>query len=111
MNKLISIFPLIMVIGANTTYHLISKTTSPKLNVFLGLIATYGVGLIGSIALYMMTKKESLSEGISHLGVGNFALGAVIILLEGGWILVYRSGFQISNTSLMANIILAIIIF
>jgi len=35
----------------------------------------------------------------------------VIILLEGGWILVYRSGFQISNTSLMANIILAIILF
>ncbi len=35
----------------------------------------------------------------------------MIILLEGGWILVYRSGFQISNTSLMANIILAIILF
>lgn len=35
----------------------------------------------------------------------------MIILLDGGWILVYRSGFQISNTSLMANIILAIILF
>lgn len=35
----------------------------------------------------------------------------MIILLEGGWILVYRNGFQISNTSLMANIILAIILF
>ena len=35
----------------------------------------------------------------------------MIILLEGGWKLVYRSGFQISNTSLMANIILAIILF
>lgn len=103
--------PLLLVIGANSFYHFISKNTSASLNPFLGLTATYSIALIISIILFLLTKNACLSVEISKIKATNFLMGIAVLGVESGWILMYRNGWEISKASIIANICAAIILF
>lgn len=103
--------PLLLVIAANSFYHFISKNTSASLNPFLGLTATYGIALIFSLILFWLTKNASLSVEISKIKAANFLMGLAVLGVESGWLLMYRSGWEISKASVIANICVAVILF
>lgn len=111
MNTFGYVAPLVLVIVSNTLYHLISKNTPASANPFAGLIATYGIAFLGSIVLMFITKKATLHEEIQRLSTANFLMGLVIIGVEGGYMLMYQKGWEISKGSLIANISIAVILF
>ena len=110
MNIFYYIAPLILVIFSNTMYHLISKDTPTTVNPFAALVATYGSALIGSIILLLITKKTSIYEEMSNLKIANYIMGLIIIGVEGGYMLMYKNGWEVSKGSLIANIFIAIIL-
>lgn len=110
MNILYYIAPLILVVFSNTMYHLISKNTPATVNPFAALVATYGSALVGSIILLLITKKTSIYEEMSNLKIANYIMGLIIIGVEGGYMLMYKNGWEISKGSLIANIFIAIIL-
>lgn len=103
--------PLLLVIGANSCYHFISKNTSASLNPFFGLTATYSVALVFSIILFILTKNACLAVEISNIKVTNFLMGIAVLGVESGWILMYRNGWEISKASIIANICVAVVLF
>ncbi|MDO4650093.1 MAG: EamA family transporter [Eubacteriales bacterium] len=105
------IIPLLIVILSNTVYHLVSKNIASTANTFLVLSATYGTSFISCIVLYFITKQQSLIKDLSGLKLGSFLLGIVIIGLEGGYLLMYQHGWEISKGSLVANISVACVLF
>lgn len=111
MNNLnfLYVMPILLVILSNVFYHMFSKNTPSDVNPFLGLIATYGVALISSILLFFLTKKESLLLEMDKMNISNFLLGLAILGVEGGYLLMYRNGWEISKGSLMANMCVAVI--
>ncbi|MDO5516091.1 MAG: transporter [Clostridium sp.] len=74
--------PLLLVIFCNLCYHLLSKSIPSDINPFLGLSVTYGVAFVG----------------------------LVIIGVEGGYMLMYRAGWEVSKASVCANIVLAVLL-
>ena len=110
MNILYYIAPLILVILSNTMYHLISKSTPTTVNPFAALVATYGTALIGSMIVLLITKKTSIYEEMSNLKIANYIMGLIIIGVEGGYMLMYKNGWEVSKGSLIANIFIAIIL-
>ena len=48
--------PLLMVIGCNLGYHILSKSLPNNINPFIGLSATYGVAFLGSLILFAIRK-------------------------------------------------------
>ena len=110
MNNVYYIAPLVLVIISNTLYHLISKNTSVSVNPFAALVVTYGTAFLGSIVLLMITKKASIYTEMANLKAANFILGLIIIGVEGGYMLMYKNGWEISKGSIMANISIAIIL-
>lgn len=73
--NIIYLSPLLLVIGANSLYHFISKNTSASLNPFLGLTATYSIALIFSIILFTLTKNACFSVEISKIKSDEFLNG------------------------------------
>ena len=94
--------PLFLVIAANSIYHVTSKNTASDTNPFLGLIATYSIALILSIALFLMTKTNNISYEISKIKATNFWLGLAVLSVESGWIMMYRKGWEINKASIIA---------
>lgn len=112
MSTLVYLGPLFLVILCNILYHLISKTTSAALNPFAALTATYGMAFLGSIALLFLTKRAAtLSTAFAGVSLRNFLLGFVIIGIEGGYLILYQKGWEVSRASVIANICVAILLF
>ncbi len=111
MNNLnyLYIMPILLVILSNVFYHMFSKNTPSDVNPFLALIATYGVALVSSILLFFLTKKESLIMEMSKMNISNFLLGLAVLGVEGGYLLMYRNGWEISKGSLIANMCVSVI--
>ena len=101
------IAPLLLVIFSNLCYHLLSKSLPGNTNPFIGLVATYGVAFIGSIILFWITKNTIFANDKNSINIFNLIIGMVIIGIEGGYMLMYRAGWEVSKASVFANIVLA----
>lgn len=104
------IFPLIVVISCNLGYHFFSKSLPSSTNPFIGLAVTYIVAFLGSVLLFVLTKNTIYSNQKVNISIYNLLLGVVIIGVEGGYMLMYRAGWEVSKASVVANIILAILL-
>lgn len=104
------LLPLIIVISCNLGYHLLSKGLPDNVNPFIGLSATYGVAFLGSLLLFAVTKDTIYSNQKVIINMYNLLLGIIIIGVEGGYMLMYRAGWEVSKASLTANIVLAILL-
>lgn len=102
--------PLFIVILCNVGYHLLSKSLPNHTNPFIGLSATYAVALIGSILLFFITKDSVFANQKIHINIYNLLLGMIIIGVEGGYMLMYRVGWEVGKASLLSNIVLAILL-
>ena len=104
------LFPLMLVICCNLGYHLFSKSLPGNTNPFIGLSATYGIAFLGSLILFVITKSTVYSNQKVSINIYNLLLGFVIIGVEGGYMLMYRAGWEVSKASVVANIIVAILL-
>ena len=104
------ILPLLLVVASNIAYHLMSKKIPADLNPFASLIITYAVGCVISAALFFMTCRTGITKEFMKINIYSILLGVAIVGLEGGFLLMYRNGWELSRGSLAANIILAIVL-
>ncbi len=105
------LWPILVVICANTIYNISAKSTPSDVNSFASLTVTYIVAAIGSLILFFITtENKDLAVELSKTNWTALVLGAAIIALEFGYICIYRAGWKISIATLVANISLACIL-
>ena len=102
--------PLLLVVASNVTYQLPCKTTPASLDPFSGWFASCGVSCLLCFVLMLVTKQGGLGEELRQIHPLNFILGLVIIGVEGGYLLMYRNGWQVSKGPLAAYICAAIVL-
>lgn len=100
--------PLVMVILSNLFYQIIMKNTPQNTNPFLSLTFTYGVSATISILLYKLSNHTRFISDVKNINWTSMVLGITIVGVEVGYIFMYRSGWQISKGSLIANICVAL---
>jgi len=101
--------PLLLTIVANVLYHISQKNTSGKINPMFSLMITYGVALIISLILFLFMKGEtSIRENLKELNWASLLLGISIVLLELGFLLAYRAGWNIGTASIISTIVVTI---
>ena len=105
------LWPLALVVLSNTLYHICAKSTPEGMNPFASLTVTYLVSALASAVLYfILGGGGSLPAEYRKLNWAPFALGIVIIGLEGGWIYAYKAGWQVSTAQIIQSAILGIIL-
>lgn len=104
-------FPVILIVGANLIYQNSAKAMPGQLNTFLGLTFTYIIAALLSAAIFFIGGcSQPIEMQIKSLNWAPFALGVSIVLLEFGFVMLYRVGWNISVGPLVCNIILAILL-
>lgn len=102
------LWPLFLVIISNTVYNICAKSTPQNIQPFAALTLTYlfsaGISLV---LFFVFSEDKNLLAEMSKANWATFLLGGVLVLLEAGWIYMYRAGWKVSVGSLVANIGLA----
>jgi len=105
------IWPVGIVVIANTFYNICTKSTPEQANPFLSLLVTYLVGAAVCLVCFLFYKNRgTLGAELKNLNWTAIVLGIVIVGLEFGYICIYRAGWQMSTASLTANICLACVL-
>ena len=105
------IWPLLIVVGANTIYNISTKSTPSDVNAFASLAISYFIAMLGSVVMFFLTSdSKNLLMEISKTNWSALALGIAIVGLEFGYICIYRAGWKIGVASLVANISLACVL-
>lgn len=103
--------PIIIVILSNVLYHITAKSIPQGVNSFLSLAVTYLCGLIIAIFMYCITSKSNNILGDIHeLNWASYILGVAVLGVEIGYMYMYRVGWNVSQASLIANILLAVLL-
>ena len=103
-------FPLVSVVVCNVVYHLLSRKIPSGVNPFAGLIITYAVACVFSIIMFFMTCRRDITQEISKLNIYSILMGFAVVGIEGGFLMMYRNGWEVSKGSLVANILLAVVL-
>lgn len=111
MNMFNYCWPLLLVVFCNTVYHFISKNTPPGVNPFAVLTVIYGAALAGSFILWLLSGQAALWQDFSQIRPASILMGLAIIGVEGGYLLMYQKGWQISKAGIIANIGVALMLF
>ena len=102
------LWPLFLVIFSNTLYNICTKSTPQNIQPFASLTLTYLVSAgISLILFFVFSESKDLLAEMSKANWATYLLGIVLVLLEVGWIYMYRVGWKISVASVVANIGLA----
>ena len=105
------IWPIALVVLANTVYQICAKSIPDTLDPFASLTVTYLVGMIASFIMYcVMNKRVDIIHEYSKLNWAPFVLGLVIVGLEVGFIFAYKAGWQVSTAQLVQGAVLAVIL-
>ena len=105
------LWPMLIVVCANTVYNISTKSTPADINSFASLTVTYTIAAISSLILFFITaENRDLASELTKINWTAFVLGIAIVALEFGFICIYRAGWKISVASLVANISLACIL-
>ena len=105
------IWPLLVVVGANTVYNISAKSTPANVNSFASLAVSYTIGMVLSVVMFFITSdSKNFFAELSKTNWTALSLGVAIVALEFGYVCLYRSGWKISVGTLVANISLACVL-
>ncbi|HPU62580.1 MAG TPA: EamA family transporter [Mobilitalea sp.] len=103
--------PLLLTVIANVLYHIAQKSTSEKINPMFSLMITYAIAFVLSCILFFFMKGEkSLNKNINELNWSSVLLGCSILLLELGFLLAYRVGWNIGTASFISTIAVTLVL-
>ena len=95
---------LTLAIVATVGYHLVLKVTPANVNPVLSLAATYLVVSVALVTVYLLAPAATPArEAVKLLNWTVFALAAAIIFLDVGFLMLYRSGFDVSLGQLVTQ--------
>lgn len=106
------IWPIALVVLANTLYQICAKSVPSDLDPFASLTVTYLVGALASFILYCaMSGHVNILREYGKLNWAPAALGIVVVGLEVGFIYAYRAGWPVSMAQVVQSAFLAVILF
>ena len=95
---------LVTAILSTVAYHLVLKVTPAAASPFLSLAVTYALATGIFMALYLATPgAPGLRTSLQALNWTALALAGTIVLLDLGFLMLYRSGFNVSIGQLVTQ--------
>ncbi len=103
--------PIVIVVVANTCYHLVAKCTPQNTNPFGSLTITYLVAAAcAAIGFFVFTPGNNFIAAIRQTHWTAIALGVAIVGLEVGFLYLYKVGWDISIGQLICSAILSVLL-
>ena len=109
MRRYLYYLPVLFIVLSNVLYDISAKSFSKGINVFAGMAIYYLVAVVVSLVLFYLTSEnKNLLKELKKINWATFSLALGCTGADIGYILVFRSGWDISFGSLVCNILIAI---
>jgi multidrug transporter EmrE-like cation transporter len=91
-------------IAGTVSYHLVLKLTPAGANPFLSLAITFAIGSLAYIGIFAATPGTApLREELGQLNWTTVVLAAVVVCLDLSFMMLYRTGFEVSLGQLITQ--------
>ena len=98
-------------IAATVGYHVVLKLTPAGANPYVSLAVTYAMTTVAFAAVYAVVPGSApLREAWGQLNWTTLALSAVIVFLDLSFLMLYRSGFEVSLGQLVSQSAAALVL-
>jgi drug/metabolite transporter (DMT)-like permease len=104
-------FSITLAIASSALYHFSAKSTPGNVNFSISLIITYLVALgITLLTTIFFPAKSGLASELKQLNWASFLLAIAIVGIEFGFLLVYRSGWNLGIAAVLVNVVASLIL-
>jgi drug/metabolite transporter (DMT)-like permease len=104
-------FSIALAIGSSALYHFCQKWIPAGAHPIVSVIITYMVSLVLCFVLLgFMWPREGLWQSVRQLNWASYVLALSLIGLEVGFLLVYRSGWNIGLAAVVVNVVASLIL-
>ena len=104
-------FSITLAIASSALYHFSAKSTPANVNFPISLLVTYAVALgIVFVATFFFPTKIGFMFELKQLNWASFLLAIAIVGIEFGFLLVYRSGWNLGIAAVLVNVVASLIL-
>lgn len=104
-------FSIILAICSSALYHFSAKSTPANVNFPISLVVTYLVALgIVLLSIFFFPAKNGFAAEFRQLNWASFLLAIAIVGIEFGFLLVYRSGWNLGIAAVLVNVATSLIL-
>lgn len=104
-------FSIMLAICSSALYHFSAKSTPANVNFSISLVVTYlvALGIVLLTTLFFPVKNGLVAE-LKQLNWASFLLAIAIVGIEFGFLLVYRSGWNLGIAAVLVNVAASLIL-
>jgi multidrug transporter EmrE-like cation transporter len=104
-------FSITLAICSSALYHFAQKQIPAGANPAVSIIVTYVVSLaLCFVLLYFLPPENGFMAAIKQLNWASYVLALSLVGLEVGFLLVYRSGWNIGLAAVLTNVVASLIL-
>ena len=104
-------FSITLAIASSALYHFMQKQIPPDVNPAVSVTLTYLASLaLSAVLLAFLWPREGLLTSVRQLNWASYALALSLVGLEVGFMLVYRSGWNIGIAAVLVNVVASLIL-
>jgi drug/metabolite transporter (DMT)-like permease len=104
-------FSIILAICSSALYHFTAKSTPSNVNFTVSLLVTYAVAFVVVLfTFFFFPIKNGLSFELKQLNWASIGLAIAIVGIEFGFLLTYRSGWNLGIAAVLVNVVASLIL-
>lgn len=104
-------FSIALTICSSALYHFMAKSTPSNVNFTVSLLVTYAVAFIVTLfGFFFFPATEGVAIELKKLNWASIGLAVAIVGIEFGFLLVYRSGWNLGIAAVLTNVVASLIL-
>ena len=104
-------FSITLAILSSALYHFVAKSTPATINFTVSLLVTYAVSFVVVLFTFVFfPAKQGIMFEIKQLNWASVLLAVAIVGIEFGFLLVYRSGWNLGIAAVVVNVVASLIL-
>lgn len=104
-------FSITLAILSSALYHFTAKSTPSNVNFTVSLLVTYTVALVVTLlGFFFFPATNGIAAELKQLNWASIGLAIAIVGIEFGFLLVYRSGWNLGIAAVLVNVVASLIL-
>jgi drug/metabolite transporter (DMT)-like permease len=104
-------FSITLAIASSALYHFTAKSTPSNVNFTVSLLVTYAVAFVVTLLGFLFfPATNGIAAELKQLNWATIGLAIAIVGIEFGFLLTYRSGWNLGIAAVLVNVVASLIL-
>lgn len=104
-------FSISLAIASSALYHFVAKSTPSNVNFTVSLLVTYAVAFVVTLGgFFFFPATNGITAELKQLNWASIGLAIAVVGIEFGFLLVYRSGWNLGIAAVLTNVVASLIL-